>query len=82
MTTCLSERIFIRVWYNNLFRVLFILLGGNLLLTGPLIIHFMGDEAGNIFAIQYLIMFSIALTFNDYTNLNKIGRDTQGNKLP
>lgn len=82
------KRLFIRVWYNDIFRLLVLVIPTHMIVTAPISFYalwLMGVNDENLNKISdyvfYFLAFTpicLALIFNDYTNLYKIGRDTDG----
>lgn len=72
-------RFFIKLWYSDWFRVLFVIFPIWLfaLMTFCVINFpfFRQDKAEFIFIGIYAVIFCLALNFNDYSNLRKIGLD-------
>lgn len=89
--TNIFKRAFIRVWYNDNFRFLVILIPTHGVVTIPatfMLLHFIGfstdylnEAARAVIAAVVLTPIALAIAFNDYTNLNRIGRDTSGRKI-
>lgn len=75
------KRAWIRFWYNDITRLLFVLLPGHYLFTLPILVYFGVDgEIIKSFAMfSYVLVFCAGMCFSDYTNLHRIGRDTNGN---
>ena len=76
-------RLAVRVWYSDWFRMYFILMplwmmpfGITLATLGVSV-----DFVRNICIILYLVLCGAALAFNDYTNLYRIGLDTDHTKI-
>ena len=62
-------------WYNDVTRLVGVLLGLHVIPTG-IVLYNLGvdhDAIRFVIAAQYLVVFGWALIDNDYTNLNKIG---------
>lgn len=74
------KRIWIRFWYNDYTRLLFVMCGLHLLITAPIPI-LLGLPPKPVIIILYILMILLAFYFNDYTNLNRIGLDVHGKKL-
>ncbi|MNR71337.1 hypothetical protein D3C71_19520 [compost metagenome] len=76
-------RAWIWFWYNDLTRLLLVLSGGHLALTGPLLwLLGLREEALRTGVIAaYVVVVVWALLDNDYTNLHRIGLDTQRRPL-
>lgn len=77
------HRLAVRVWYSDWFRMYFILIP---LWMMPFAITLAtlgvnGESVRNICVLLYLILCGAALMFNDYTNLYRIGLDTDHNKI-
>ena len=82
------KRAFIRVWYNDNFRMFVLVLPTHGIITIPSAVFFLhlcgisnefidGMSQG---LISFIVLTPIVLAFifNDYTNLNRIGRHTSG----
>lgn len=78
------ERAWIWFWYNDFTRVLVVMMGVHLIPTVFLLRYFevCGDVAKWLIIAQYSVVFYLAMIYNDYTNLRKIGMDEFRNKLP
>lgn len=80
------KRLGIRIWYSNLFRILFILLGFIWIIPFCFVLlHFFPSLINDIRAIGgfiYFALYYLAYTHNDFSNLRRIGRNEFGKLLP
>jgi hypothetical protein len=71
------KRAWIWLWYNDVFRIFGVVLGGHLLISIPLLKilgvngHFIKDFA----LYSYVAILMLAFMLNDYSNLRRIGLD-------
>ncbi|MCY9861539.1 hypothetical protein OTK49_03280 [Vibrio coralliirubri] len=83
------KRAFIWVWYHDNFRFPFVLMGGHLLFTLPPILFLAklvnlelhGEDIRTIALMLVTLMYLLALTYNDYSNLRRIGLDEHRSPL-
>ncbi len=71
------KRAWIWLWYSTWFRVVFVILGGDLLILVPLM-FWLGVPVAYFRPIAsgcYLAMFGWAMADNDFSNLRRIGLD-------
>lgn len=71
------ERWWIWFWYNDITRLVFVALGGNLLITIPILMYLgvAGEVLRQIVLAQYILVMFWAVADNNYSNLRKIGLD-------
>lgn len=80
------KRRFVIVWFNDYFRILGIVFGGHLLITGP-ITYWVLTKVGHVKSfneclwISYAFVFMLAYIFNDYSTLRKYGLNEYGEPL-
>ena len=71
-------------WYRDLTRMLFVLVPSYFIILIPFL-YWIGvkeaDTFKGVLTACYILVFTLALIFNDYTNLEKIGRDVNGKKI-
>lgn len=69
-------RAWIRFWYNDATRLVFVLCGAHLLLVVPFLLWLGldGEAMKNTVLLAYGAVFAWALFDNDYENLRRIGR--------
>jgi len=75
------KRALIWIWYNDWFRLFFILLPTWILPTIPILIWLRIEITQWLLPSMYIGMFVIACIFNNYSNLRKIGMDEYRNKI-
>lgn len=77
------HRLFVRVWYSDWFRFYFVLLPLWMIPFALALIALGvdGEIVRNVCVLLYFALFGAALTFNDYTNLHRIGLDVYHNKI-
>lgn len=75
--------LWIWLWYNDITRILFVLLPGHFIFSIPLMLYF--EVPANYFSdglvASYVVILLIAMLDNDYSNLRKIGLDEYRKKL-
>lgn len=77
-------RLFIQIWYSDWFRMLFILAAWWLIAVCVAIFIKVSLSTVVICVISillYLILLVLAIKFNNYSNLRRIGLDEKHNKL-
>lgn len=77
------HRLFIRVWYSDWFRLIFILIPIWLIPVSIIMIlcNVDPDICTGICIVLYITVFMLGLTFNDYSNLRRIGLDEYHRKI-
>lgn len=77
------NRAWIWFWYNTTTRFLLVLLPGHFIFTIPLLAYFSvdGEIIRNFAIFSYVLVIILAMCDNDYTNLNRIGLDTNRKPL-
>jgi hypothetical protein len=77
------EYCWIWLWYNDYFRLLVILVPSYLFILIPFLkwIGIPVEYLDEIAVFTYLTVFVLGLTFNDYSQLRKIGMDAYRRKL-
>jgi hypothetical protein len=80
----LLHRGWIRFWYNTVTRLLFVLLPGYFVGLIPLLryLEVPPEYANKVLVAAYVGVFLWAMVDNDFSQLNRIGRDVDGNLLP
>lgn len=78
------KRAWIWLWYNNVTRLLFVLVPSYLVLLIPALLHAGASGYTLKFAIaaSYSLVSLWAMLDNDYTNLERIGLDVNRRPLP
>ncbi len=70
-------------WYNTTTRFLFVLLPGHFIFSVPLMfyLNIQPELFKDILVFSYLLLIIIAIIYNDFSNLRKIGLDENRKKL-
>lgn len=78
------RRLFIRFWYNDIFRIGVFVFPLWLLVLGAVLIPFGAHESPitlPAFGVLYAAAFAAMCKWNDFSNLRRIGRDELGQPL-
>jgi len=78
------KRAGIWLWYNDWFRIIFIMLGVWWLIPLMLYLRYLGmsqEDSSDLICGLYLLIFFIGMVFNDYSNLRRIGMNEYRRKL-
>ena len=77
------HRLAVRVWYSDLFRMYFVLLPLWLIPVALLLLRagVGADACRTICVVLYPVLCGAALTFNDYSNLRRIGLNEYHKKI-
>lgn len=78
------KRLWIWIWYNDWFRTIFILLGIWWAIPLIILLRYLGlseDISKNIVCLLYVMLIGLAMIYNDYSNLRRIGLNEYREKI-
>jgi len=76
------KRFWIWLWYNDIFRIFFVLIPSYFIILVPFCCYFFGENTSKaILPFVYLFVFAYAMINNDYSNLRRIGMNEYREKI-